>query len=111
MGYIASISPETVKRVIIDHATSGDNEIVAAVTGKAIRVVNFCIVSAGAATARFESAAGGTALTGQMTLAASTVVAPGESMQGHFQTAAGAALNLELSAAVSVDGWLCYQEV
>jgi len=58
-----------VKYAVID-AASGDTSLVAAVTGKKIRVISFMLVGGGAATARFESGAGGTALTGQMLLAA-----------------------------------------
>lgn len=108
----ASASEETVKRVAIDYAASGNNEIVAAVPGKIIRVINLAIHSGGTVLVRFESGAGGTALTGQMAFngVVSSLV-PGESMQGHFQTVVGESLNMELSAAISVDGWLCYQEV
>lgn len=101
----------TVKHAVIDHATSGDNTIVAAVTGKKIRVISLAIVAAGAVSVRFESAAGGTALTGQMALPANGGFAPPASRWGHFETVAGELLNLELSGAVSVDGWLKYVEV
>lgn len=101
----------TPKHAAIDAATSGDNTIVAAVTGKRIRVLALTLVSAGAATARFESAAGGDALTGQMTLAASTVLTLPFNPVGWFETDAGELLNLELSAAVSVDGCVVYEEV
>jgi hypothetical protein len=104
-------SIQTIKRAVVDNATSGDNELVAAVAGKKIRVLDIVLISAGAATVRFESGAGGTALTGQMTTAAGTGFAPGFNPFGHFETASGAALNLELSAAVSVDGWIIYAEI
>lgn len=100
-----------VKTAIIDAATSGDNTIVAAVTEKKIRVVNLFVVAAGAVTVRFESGAGGTALTGQMSLAANGGFVLPDSEVGWFETAAGSLLNLELSAAVSVDGCLTYVEV
>ena len=99
------------KRAKIDNATSGDNELVAAVTGKAIRVVDVMLVSTGTVNARFESSAGGTALSGVINLTAQAGFAPGYNRAGHFQTVAGEALNLELSGAVSVDGWLVYVEV
>ena len=101
---------QRVKRAVIDAATSGDNSIVSAVTGKKIRVLSVVLVSAGTVTVRFESGAGGTALTGQLTLAANVGFSSGYSPVGHFETAAGAALNLELSGAVSVDGWIVYVE-
>lgn len=99
------------KRKVIDHATSGDNEIVAAVSGKRIRVLQILLIVAGAVTVRFESSAGGTALTGQMQLAANGGFSVDHNPAGHFQTVAGEALSMELSAAVSVDGWLTYVEV
>lgn len=101
----------TPKFAVIDHATSGDNTIVAAVPSKKIRVTNVVLVASGTVTARFESGAGGTALTGQMQLTAQTGFAPGFDPTGHFETASGQLLNLELSGAVSVDGWIKYIEV
>ena len=54
---------------MIDVSTLGDNTIVAAVTGKKIRVLAVVLVANGGAnTIRFESAAGGTPLTGHMIL-------------------------------------------
>ena len=105
----ADVEPtQRIKRAVIDHATSGDNTLVAATAGKKIRVYNVVLISAGTTTARFESGAGGTALTGQLSLIAQVGFAPGYDPNGHFETAAGELLNLELSAAVSVDGWLIY---
>lgn len=97
-----------VKRAVIDNATSGDNTVVAAVTGKKIRVVQLLLVAAGTVTVRWESGAGGTALTGQMShLDAAGEVLPFSPI-GWFETAAGSLLNLELSGNVSVDGVLAY---
>ncbi len=97
--------------VIIDAATSGDNTIVAAVAGRRLRVLGLVIVASGAVTARFEDGAGGTALTGQMQLGANGVIEYGYNPAGWFETSAGTLLNLELSAATSVDGALVYVEV
>ncbi len=98
----------TVKYAVIDHAVSGDNTIVAAVTGKRIRVVSLCLISTGTVNVRFESGASGTALTGQMNLVANAGFVLNENHSGWFQTAAGSLLNLELSGATSVDGMLTY---
>lgn len=100
----------TVKYKVLDHATSGDNTVIAAVTGKKIRVLAITLISAGTVTARFESGAGGTALTGQMTLAVNSGFAINCGQLGCFETAASALLNLELSGNVSVDGFLTYME-
>lgn len=101
----------TPKFAAIDDATSGNNTLVAAVASKKLRVLSYVLVAAGTVNARFESGANGTALTGQMNLVANTGVSSGFNPLGHFETAANTLLNLELSAAVSVDGHLTYVEV
>lgn len=100
----------TVKFAKIDAATSGNNTLVAAVTGKKIRVLGYTLVSGGTVLARFESGANGTALTGQMTLAANNVVSA-YCPHGLFETAAAALLNLELNDSITVDGHLTYIEI
>lgn len=106
------VTPLLPKFVAVDKASSGDNEVVAAVTGKKIRVLAGLLVMTGTAvTIRFESGAGGTALTGQMTPTQGNVIPLAFCPLGHFETAPGAALNLELGGAQSVDGWLVYVEV
>lgn len=102
---------QQLKRKIIDSSGSGDNTLVAAVAGKKIRVYQIVLIAAGTVTIRFESGAGGTALTGQMPLTVSTGFSSGWCPVGHFETAVGALLNLELSGAVSVDGWMLYGEI
>lgn len=99
-----------VKPAVIDAATAGDNTLVAAVTNKKIRVLSAFLVAAGTVAVRFESGAGGTPLTGQMNLVANTGFVLPHNPHGWFQTADSTLLNLELSAAVSVDGALTYIE-
>lgn len=101
----------TPKFAIVDGATSGDNTLVAAVTAKKIRVLALFLVAAGTVNVRFESGAGGTALTGQMNLIANTGFALPYNPIGWFETASNTLLNMELSAAVSCDGCLTYIEV
>ena len=101
-----------VKFGVIDVAVSGDNTLQAAAgAGIKIRVLSVMMVSAGTVTARFESAAGGTALTGQMNLVANSGFTLPYNPAGWFETADNALLNLELSGAVSVDGCFTYVEV
>lgn len=99
------------KFAVIDAATSGNNTLVASVAGKKIRVLAAFLVSAGTVTTRFESGADGTALTGQMNLAANSGFVLPFNPVGWFETAATTLLNLELSAAISVDGSVVYVEV
>lgn len=95
---------------VIGVSGSGDNTIITAVPERKIRVYAYTLVSAGTVAARFESGAGGTALTGQMTLAVNTETS-NSSDKGLFETARGDLLNLELNAAVSVDGHITYRIV
>ena len=105
-------TPLLPKFAVIDGATSGDNTLVAAVTGKKIRVLALHATMTGTlVTIRFESGAGGTALTGQMQpLAGNSITLPFNPV-GWFETAASALLNMELGGAQSVDGCLVYVEV
>lgn len=99
------------KYAAIDDASSGDNTLVAAVASRKLRVLSAFIVAAGTVNARFEDGAGGTALTGQMNLVANTGFVLPFNPAGWFETSANTLLNLELSAAISVDGSLTYIEV
>lgn len=101
----------TPKFAAIDVTTSGNNTIVSAVSTKKIRVLAYVLVASAAVTVRFEDGAGGTALTGQMQLAANGGVSSGFCPVGFFETSATTLLNLELSGATSVDGHVVYVEV
>ena len=92
----------------VDAAASGDNTLVAAVTGKKIRVLSLFAVASGAVTVAFESGASGTALTGQMNVGANGNITMPFNPEGWFETAAAALLNMELGGATSVDGCLTY---
>ena len=97
---------------VIDAAAAGDNTLVAAVTGKKIRVLSAVLVASGGAnTIRFESGAAGTALSGQMDIAADGQLVLPLNGFGWLETAAGALLNLELSAATLIAGALVYEEI
>jgi hypothetical protein len=101
----------TPKFAVIDAATSGNNTLVAAVSAKKIRVTSMFLVAAGTVDVRFESGAGGTALTGQMSLVSTTGFVLPYNPNGWFETASNTLLNLELSGAISVDGAITYIEV
>lgn len=94
---------------VISGATSGDNTLKAAVTGKKIRVLSLFLVAADAVTVRFESAAGGTAISGLMTMIASTPFVLPHNPAGWFETAESALLNMELGGAIQVSGAFTYQ--
>lgn len=108
---MSGLTAMTPKWAVIDHASSGDNTVVSAVASNKIRVVAAFLVSAGSVNVRFESGASGTALTGQMNLVANTGFVLPYNPLGWFETGVNTLLNLELSAAVSVDGVVQYVEV
>ena len=90
----------------IDSAASGDVTLVAAVSGKRIRVLQYVLVAAGATTVAFKD--GATAVTGAMALVANSGVSSGYSPVGVVQTTVNTNLVLTLSAAVQVSGHLVY---
>lgn len=110
--YFDNYATQKVKRAVIDTATSPDTTLVAAVTGKKIRVLSvFLIMTGTAVTIRFESGTGGTALTGQMTPTQGGGFVLPHNPLGWFETLDSELLNLELGGAQSVDGVLTYIEV
>lgn len=88
--------------------TSGATQVVAAVAGKKIRVLAYFVHCNAAVNIKFQSAA--TDITGLAYHAANAGAAP-EFILGLFETAAGEALNINLSASQSVGGHLSYVEV
>ncbi|TXH35287.1 MAG: hypothetical protein E6Q98_15965 [Rhodospirillaceae bacterium] len=101
----------TPKFAKIAASASGNNTIVAAVSGKKIRVLALKLIGSDAVNAKWQSGAGGTDLTGLSYLIASSGEVLPFNPAGWFETAAGALLNLSLSAAVAVGGHLTYVEV
>jgi hypothetical protein len=88
----------------------GTNNILAAVTGKKIRVLRWDLTTSGAVNAKFQSNAA-TDISGLYYFAQNGGISAGFSPVGHFQTNAGETLDLNLSAAVAVGGTLTYVEV
>jgi hypothetical protein len=93
---------------VINATTSGDTQVVAGVTDKRIRVIAFCIVASGAVNVKFRS--GTTDITGPMSLVSGGGVAHAYD-GGLFETAVGQPLNINLSAAQQVGGYVVYREV
>jgi len=93
---------------VIDAASSGDNTLVAAISGQKIRVLSYTLLCDAATLVRFESGASGTALTGRMSFGAMGGVSVPFSPVGHFETAVGDLLNLELDIASPVTGHITY---
>jgi hypothetical protein len=88
--------------------TNNDTGIVPGESGKKIRVVAFCIVASGAVSVKFRS--GTTDITGEMSLVSGGSVAHAYD-GGLFETAEGQPLNIYLSAAQQVGGYVVYRKV
>lgn len=101
----------TPKFAAISTSASGDSAVVAAVVGKQIRVLDYLLMGNGAVNAKFRSAT--TDITGLHYIASAGQGANGGGFSpiGKFQTVAGEALNINLSGAVAVGGWVVYVEV
>jgi len=97
-----------IRRVVIDTNSSGDTTLIAAESGKKLRVLDYLIVASGDVDATFQSEAGSgaTDLTGPLDLTTNSGAAAGFNPFGHFETVAGEKLNLNLSGAVQVSGHL-----
>lgn len=91
------------KRVAIDIASAGTEDLVAAVSGKRITVHAIVLTLASESTAQFLSAAN--ALSGVMTLKGVALSLNGIA---YFETAIGEALRITVGAAA--DGFLVYDE-
>ncbi len=107
---MSSIRSEVQFAVVSGSATA--NTLVAAATGKRIRVMALILVASGGANnTRLQSGAGGTAMTGVMNLAANGQLVMPYNEAGWCETAVAALLNLDLSAATLVAGVLTYVTV
>lgn len=107
---LRDLGPRDVKyAAIAATTTSGDNTIVAAVSGKRIVVLNYTCVSAGNSNLTWESNAT-TALSGAMNTQAMDQIVGGYTPDGHFQTAVGESLTMAIGGN-AYNGHLSYIEV
>ncbi|MFH0914828.1 MAG: hypothetical protein V1912_00065 [bacterium] len=105
---------DSIKRAAVSAALNGDNAIVAAVTGKKIRVLALHVSAAGAVNGKLRSdvGAGGSDITGLHTFAGAGSEWDMSTLgYGWCETDIGEALNLNLSGGVAVAGVVVYAEV
>ena len=99
-----------VKYGYINASTGSAEEVVAAVTGKKIRLLSVTAIATTAVTLVFKSAA--TAISPTFPLGANAgFAAQGVFPYGLCETTAGVALNLTLGGAVATAVWFTYLEV
>lgn len=103
-------STQEVARKVIAFATAADHEIAPAVAGKKVRLLAFSATCTGTAPAiRFESGAGGTALSGVMLPTAGTQIDWEYNPVGYLESAAGSSLSLEVGGtSPSIQGVAVY---
>ena len=82
----------------------------ALVSNTKIRVLSVLLIAGGTTTARFESNAGGTALSGVIPLVANSGFSLPFNPGGWFESASGQSIHLEVGGA-DIDGMLSYVEV
>lgn len=99
-----------IKYAAISASSSGNNTIIAAVTDKRIRVLSCFLIAATAVTAKWQSGAGGTDLTGTVSLADTGGYVLPFNEGGWFQTDPNTLLNLSLGGSVVVAGSVSYIE-
>lgn len=103
------------QRAVISCSSNGANKIVSGVTGRRIRVICFLLSFSGSVNAKWQD--GTTDVTGLIYgAAAATVASPQDPMlpggpYGQFETSQGVDLNLNLSSAVAVGGYIVYDLV
>lgn len=91
----------------VNASSSGNNTAIAAVAGKRIIVLQGDLIAAGAVTVTLQSS-GGSVLDGPMAFAQNGGKIYPESTYGHFATAIGEGLVINLNGAVQVGGHLVY---
>lgn len=103
--------PKPVKYAAIDFSTSGNKTLVAAVSGKKLRLISAHFIVAGAQTWKWTSGLGGTGLSGTETFAANGGIVLPKNEDGHLETVVGEALCCTAGASVVTGGALSYVEV
>jgi hypothetical protein len=101
----------TPKFAIVTASSSGATTVVAAVTSKKIRVLRWRVSANGAVNIKWQSHVTPTDKSGLSYCTQFKDCGGGYCPVGHFETIAGEALDINLSAAVAVSGELTYVEV
>jgi hypothetical protein len=105
----ATDAESNVKFATISASMSGNTSVVSAVTGRKLRVLSYTYVVEGAVDVKFTDESGD--LTGAMTHGTEGEGVAVAATAGLFETTAGEALRINLSANINVRGHLSYKEV
>lgn len=104
------VSGQPLANVAVSTAAAASTSIIAAKNGYFIRVISGTLISAGTTDLTIEHG-DGTNVTGAMSLTAQVGFNIPECAAGAFDIPTGQSLNILLSQAVQVSGWLRYQYV
>lgn len=96
----------SIQRAVIEADTTGDNEVVAAQSGKRIMVLAYTLMANGTVNARWRK--GTTSISGRKFLIANTGLVCNLNKAGWVETGVNQALNLNLSDTQDVEGELLY---
>jgi len=103
--------PNEVLHADLDATSSGNTQVVAAITSKKIRVISYLVTNEGASTIKINFQSSTTEITASHMLATDGGGHTRYNYGGLFQTASGEALNLNLSASGTVAVTVEYEEV
>lgn len=92
----------------VNASTSGENSLIAGTASQSIRVMAMFLVFAAGCTVKFRDGAGGTDLTGDMTIKPGGSIVLDPSGEPWLKTTNGNAFVMVLSAAVQVSGRIQY---
>lgn len=105
----SELASEVFRTALVNATASGNTEVVAAVTGKKIRVINYLVTNDDASKVRVHFQSATTAISATQTCAPTGGGHTRQCTQGWaFETVAGEALNLNLSGAALVGGDIGY---
>jgi hypothetical protein len=103
-----TVGYSTVQYATINATTSGNTQVVGAVSGKRIRVIAYAVIASATVNIRFRS--GSTDITGSMRVVEGGGIAHAYD-GGLFETAVNQPLNINLSTNATVGGYIVYREV
>lgn len=104
--------PAEVKYARINATADGDNTVIAAVAGKALRVLGYALNVTAAGTISLQDTAGTPVVHAQFALAANGVVSYAGGLQAPaFETASGVGLEVNNPTGVDTLGHISYLEI
>jgi hypothetical protein len=106
------VFPGDVKYARVNATADGDNTVIAAVSGKALRVLGYQLATTAAGTITLQDSAGSPAVFASFPMAANGNISYAGGLQAPaFETASGVALEISNGAGVDTLGHITYVEI